>query len=189
METINVTLVGKSPMLHHKDTLSNPLAEATKLHKETASKRKKTDEDYEFLAYSEWKNGLYHDDKIGPYVPAIMLEATVMEAAKSQKLGKKFKSAIMVLEDKSPLQYEGPRDIKGLWNNPNFVDARSVRVQNARIQRFRPKFDNWKLNFTLAYNPEVINKNEVVKALTDAGTLIGIGDFRPRFGTFEVSVK
>lgn len=189
METIKVTLTGCSPMLQHRDTLSNPLHPLAKAHKEVSSKRKKTDEDYEFLAHSEWKSSIYHDEKIGPYVPAMMIEATLMQAAKLQKLGTKFKSAIMVVEDKAPLQYDGPRDLASMFKDPAFVDMRSVKVQQARIQRCRPKFDNWKINFTVGYNSEVINEREIVKALEDAGTQVGLGDFRPRFGKFAVSIR
>jgi len=189
METLKITITGCSPMLQHKDTLSNPLHPLTKAHKAITGKRKKTDEDHEAMAKSEWTASMYHDSKIGPYVPAMMIEATIMEAAKLQKLGKKFKSAIMVVEDLIPLQYSGPRDLKTLWATPEFVDVRSVKVMSARIQRCRPKFDNWKLNFTLAYNPTVIDAREVTKALEDAGVLVGMGDFRPRFGKFDVVVK
>ena len=189
METLKVTLVGLSPMLQHRDTLANPLHPLTKSHKELTGKRKKTDEDHEAIAKSEWTASMYFDEKTGPYVPAMMIESTIMEAAKLQKLGKKFKSSIMVVEDQIPLQYEGPRDRAGLWNNPDFVDMRSVKVQQARIQRCRPKFNSWKLSFTVAYNASVVDARDIKKALEDAGTLVGMGDFRPRFGKFEAFVK
>ena len=32
----------------------------------------------------------------------------------------------------------------------------------------------------------LISANEVKKALVDAGALIGLGDYRPRFGRFNV---
>lgn len=189
MEKIKVTLTGVSPLLMHSDRFSNPLDPMAKAHKELTSKRKKTDEDHEAIAYSEWRGAIYHDKKLGPYIPAMNIEATVMEAAKLQKLGKKFKSALMVIEDKVRLDYEGPRDIDSMFADPAFVDVRSVKVQQARLQRCRPKFDQWSISFTLAFNPAVVDRREVVKALEDGGQLVGLCDFRPRFGKFEVVVK
>ena len=189
MERINVTLTGTSSLMQHKDTLSNPLHPLTKAHKLLTGKRKKTDEDHEAIAHSEWMASIYHADDIGPYVPAYMLEAAFMNAAKQQKLGTKFKSSVMLLEDRVPLEYTGPRDLEGLWGNHAYVDMRSVKVQTARLQRCRPIFHEWKLSFTVNYNPAIVERQEVIKALEDAGTLIGIGDYRPRYGKFSVSVN
>jgi hypothetical protein len=52
--------------------------------------------------------------------------------------------------------------------------------------RYRPIFRRWSLSATIAINEEVVNVNEVKKAVTDAGALIGLGDYRPRFGRFNV---
>jgi hypothetical protein len=172
----------------HSDRYSNPLDPLTKAHKELTGKRKKTDEDHEAIAYSEWIGSLYHDGKLGPYIPAMNIESMIQEAAKLQKLGKKFKQAIMVMEDKVKLEYDGPRDIKGLFGQ-GFVDVRSVRVQQSRLQRYRPKFDKWSCTFTLLANTGVIDQREIAKALEDAGSLVGLGDFRPRFGKFTAVIK
>jgi hypothetical protein len=52
--------------------------------------------------------------------------------------------------------------------------------------RYRPIFRNWSLSATVMVNEDVVNLNEVKKALVDAGALIGLGDYRPRFGRFNV---
>jgi hypothetical protein len=56
----------------------------------------------------------------------------------------------------------------------------------AKIMRYRPIFRNWSLSATVMVNEDVVNLNEVKKALVDAGNLIGLGDYRPRFGRFDV---
>jgi hypothetical protein len=56
----------------------------------------------------------------------------------------------------------------------------------AKIMRYRPIFRNWSLSATVVVNEDVVNINEVKKALVDAGALIGLGDYRPRFGRFNV---
>lgn len=187
METIRLKLTSTSPMLMHSDRFANPLDPATKAHKELTSKRKKTDEDHEQIAVSEFKGSLYID-RDGPYLPSMNIEASFVEAAKMQKLGKHAKRALMILEDKVHLQYDGPRDADGLVNDPRFVDMRGVRVSMAKLMRCRPRFSDWSAICTLAFNPEQINMNEVLQIVRNAGALVGVGDFRPRFGRFAVDV-
>lgn len=189
MEQLKVTLTGVSPLMMHSSVLSNPMHPLTKEHKALTSKRKKTDEDHEAIAKSEWTASMYMDPQMGPYIPAMNIEATIMNGAKQQKLGTKFKSSVMVLEDKVPLQYNGPRNFEGLWGNPNHVDLRGVKVMAARIQRCRPVFPEWKVQFTLAYNPAVLDKRDIQKAVEDSGVLVGLCEGRPRFGKFTVDIK
>jgi hypothetical protein len=55
--------------------------------------------------------------------------------------------------------------------------------------RTRPKFPaGWTLNFLVSFDPTVLNEESVVKAMQDGGALIGICDWRPRFGKFEVEL-
>jgi len=187
MRQLNVKITGRSPLLMHSDRFANPLDPATKAHKELTAKRKKTDSDHEAIAKSEWMGSLYHDQKIGPYIPGQNMDATLQEAAKLQKLGKRFKQAVMVLENEIPLQYEGPRDPEGLFA-AGFVDVRGVKVATAKLMRCRPKFREWGAEFTVAFNEDLLNAEEVKKAIADAGALIGLGDYRPRFGKFEAEI-
>lgn len=185
METINVKITGVSPLLMHSDRFSNPLDPMTKDHKLLTGKKKKTDEDHEAIALSEWRGALYYDKSLGPYVPGQNIESTIVGGAKLQKLGTKFKSAFMVQQDKIAVEYTGPRTLEKLQSDPRFIDMRSVKVQQARIQRCRPIFTDWSLTFTILFNPEVIERRDVLKAVSDSGMLVGLGDFRPRFGKFE----
>jgi hypothetical protein len=187
MRQLKVKIKGLSPLLMHSDRFANPLDPATKAHKELTGKRKKTDSDHEAIARSEWMGSLYHDAKLGPYIPGQNLDATLQEAAKLQKLGKKFKQAVMVLENEIPLQYKGPRDPDALFE-AGFLDVRGVKVAMAKLMRCRPKFNEWSAEFTIAYNEDVLNVEEVKKALADAGSLVGVCDYRPRFGKFSAEV-
>lgn|SRR5574340_67372 len=187
MEMLKLKLKSTAPMLMHSDRFSNPLDPATKAHKELTSKRKKTDEDHEAIARSEYIGALYID-RDGPYIPSINLESCIVEAAKMQKLGKHVKRAVMVYEDKLHLKYSGPRDAEGLANDTRFVDARSVRVSMARLMRYRPRFNEWEAECTLAIDTEQINANEIKQIIDNAGRLVGLGDFRPKFGRFSVEI-
>lgn len=188
MRQLKVKVKGLSPLLMHSDRFANPLDPATKAHKQLTSQRTKPDEVHEAIARSEWMGSLYHREGIGPYIPGQNWDATLQEAAKLQKLGKKFKQAVMVVEDEVPLQYKGPRDPAGLFE-AGFLDVRGVKVAMAKLMRCRPKFNEWACEFTIAFNEDVLNIEEVKKAIADAGSLIGVCDYRPRFGKFTAEVS
>lgn len=186
MEPIKVTIQGLAPLLMHSDRFANPLDPMTKAHKALTGKRKKTDDDHEAIAKSEWRGSLYYDDEIGVFVPGQNIDATLIGGAKLQKLGTAFKRGVMVLEDKLPLEYEGPKNPDKLINDERFVDVRGVRVGTAKLMRCRPIFNKWKLSFTVMFNPDVVNREDVLKAIEDAGIMVGLCDYRPRFGKFEI---
>ena len=74
---------------------------------------------------------------------------------------------------------------KTTWD---FVDRRRVTVQLAGITRHRPAFHaGWRATFELAVlTPEYISPSNLLKVLTEAGRLVGLGDYRPTFGRFQV---
>lgn len=186
MKTIAVQLTGKAPLLMHSDRFANPLDPLAKAHKELTSKRKKTDDDHTAIARSEFIGGCYWRKDIGFFLPAQNLDACLIAAAKMQKLGVKFKQGVQVLEDELVFAGYEKKTPDQLWNDPEHIDCRGVKVGMAKIMRYRPILRKWSLNATIVVNEEVVNINEVKKAVQDAGALIGLGDYRPRFGRFNV---
>lgn len=73
------------------------------------------------------------------------------------------------------------------------VDTRPVRIPSTggRILCHRPSFNDWKIGFTLSYDPDMISGKLVREIVDAAGKRIGLGDFRPAckgpFGKFVVS--
>lgn len=187
MEIIKVKITGTRPLLMHADIFANPLSPLTKAHKVLTSKRKKSDEDQELIAKSEWRGGLYFDDSLGPYLPGINVEAAMIAGGKLSKLGAQLKRSVEVLTERCALEYTGPRTVEKLWD-AQFYDARSVKVQTARITRYRPLFKEWTCTCEIMYDSDSINHAEVVKCLVDGGLYCGVGDFRPKFGRFTVEV-
>lgn len=188
MEVLTVKITSLGPMLMHAATTANPLHPGTKAHKMLTSKRKKTDEDQLAIAKSEWLLSLYHDDQLGLFIPGLNLESCVYEAAKLRKLGKTAKRALLVKEDQVKIDYRGPRDPESMYADPAFVDVRAVKVGAAKIMRYRPRLNDWSATFSIVFNPEQIDRSDVVNILNDAGSLVGLGDFRPRFGKFSAAV-
>ena len=186
MKTISVQLTGKAPLLMHSDRFANPLDPLTKAHKELTSKRKKTDDDHIAIARSEFIGGCYWSKDKGFYLPAQNLESCLVAAAKLQKLGVKFKQGVQVLEDDLPFIGYEKKTPEQLWETPDNVDCRGVKVGTSKIMRYRSILRSWILRATIAINEDVVNVSEVKKAVQDAGALIGLGDYRPRFGRFNV---
>lgn len=67
------------------------------------------------------------------------------------------------------------------------IDKQRVVVNRAGILRCRPRFDSWALDFTILVHEERIQSQILKNILSNAGRFHGIGDFRPKFGLFEVS--
>ena len=186
MKTIAFKISGKSPFLMHSDRFANPLDPLAKAHKELTSKRKKTDDDHIAIARSEFIGGCYWRKDRGFFLPAQNLDACLIAAAKMQKLGTHFKRGVQVVEDELPFLGFEKKTPEQLWDNPDFIDCRGVKVGTSKIMRYRPIFRTWSMVANVAVDEEVVNINEVKKAITDAGALIGLGDYRPRFGRFNV---
>lgn len=189
MKTLKVKLTGTAPLLMHSDRFANPLDPQTKAHKELTNVRKKTDETHLAIAKSEFKGSCYWDKDNGMFIPSQNFEACLINAAKLNKLGTKFKQGVRVLEDIMPLDGHTKSTPDSLWDNPDHIDVRGVKVAQAKLMRYRPIFKKWSTNATVVFNEEVVSISEVKKAIQDAGALIGVGDYRPRFGRFSVEVQ
>lgn len=181
------TIEGVCPLLMHNVQLVDPLNKWSKKIKEISSKRKKTEEDLQLLKKYEWFGGLYlNDDEKRVIMPSRCIEAALIEGAKKKRKGKDFKSSVFCLED-SLLKYKGPKEPEKLWEDGNFILTRPVNINRNKIMRTRPMFNKWSLECEIAFFPEVVDEVSVDNAMNTAGKLIGLGDWRPRFGRFEVT--
>lgn len=186
MELLKLKITGTSPLMMHSDRLANPLLPETKAHKELTSKRKKVDEDHLAIAKSEFIAGCYWHADDGFFIPGPNLDATFLAGAKLQKLGVHWKRGALVLENRVKLLHGGPNKPELLWESPENVDCRGVKVSMAKIMRYRPVFLSWAAELTVSLNTDVLDLQEAKKAIEDAGALIGVCEYRPRFGRFGV---
>jgi hypothetical protein len=195
MEQITLHLTGQAPLLMHRPVLVNALDERTKEIKKYTGKRKKTQEDIEVIMRLEWEAGLYHDPAIGPYLPGVNVETCLRDSGKITKLGTAVTRGVIVPDDKLPLLYDGPRGngngVQELWD-ANYKDYRVVGNQQNAVMRCRPCFKPnsaaWRLEVPLMVEPSIIDPDEVIGIARRAGLMIGLGDYRPRFGRFTVEV-
>ena len=52
--------------------------------------------------------------------------------------------------------------------------------------RTRPRFHQWSIVTTVSYRPSAIDRSTLLEIARFAGAMVGVGDFRPRFGRFSV---
>jgi hypothetical protein len=198
-----VTIKGIAPIIMHNGRLADPLDPFSKELKRLNDNNKgksKTDEKSAVISVVEWCGGLYHTDgtieicdglvkwdkAIQPHVPADLLKACIVGGAQKARLGKQAKAGVLVTEA-GTLDYKGPKDVNTLMADSRFVIRKQARVQASRIMRTRPMFRDWQCTFTIEFDPEVMNWEQVFEALIQAGRYVGLGDWRPEHGRFEVA--
>ena len=187
MKSVKFHIQGVAPMLLHNAQLSDPLNYWTKQVKEISGKRNKTDDDLWEMARREWFGGMYltgNGTKV-PCMPGANLERMIRDAAKLSKGGKKVERGAIVPED-SPIIYDGPKDLDKLWATKKFYDRSSAGIGRQRVIRTRPYFPVWELKFEALYDPEMIEGTEIEAFVALAGRVIGLSDWRPKHGRFEV---
>jgi hypothetical protein len=183
-ERLSFQLRGVSPLLMHNGQLADPLNPHAKAMKAISGKRKKTEADFAHLAKLEWFGSLYLH-KGEPCLPGELIEAGLIVAAKRMRRGEQAKAGI-VSDGFFALEYDGPRDPDALWADGRFRFSTGVKVQRNRVIRTRPRFDEWATTVEVDYLPDQLNPGELADMMTVFGQAIGIGDWRPRFGRFEV---
>lgn len=187
IEKLTFRIRGVVPLLMHNGQLANPTNFYSRAMKEISSKRAKTTADYEEMARLEWMGGLYLFNG-EPCIPSYVLEATLIGrggAARKQKMGKQAAAGLYVTAD-FPLEYDGPRDPKELWELEEFRLQVLAKVQQSRIVRTRPIFHEWAATVWFEVIPDLVNVADAKLWMAIAGRESGLMDWRPKFGRFEV---
>ena len=190
LDTMRFRIEGTAPLLLHNGQLADPGNQWAKAMKKISSKRNKTDDDYAEMAQTEWLGGLYLDSEGMIAIPADMLLGCVLKGGKQFKLGPKINAGVFEVDEFTRLEYDGPKDPIKLYEAGANADARLVVIQRNRIMRTRPIFRQWALEVGLHVNTDVIDQVDVERSIVRAGEVIGMGDYRPRYGRFEaVSIQ
>lgn len=169
-----VTIEGVAPILFHAWNVES-VESKSKAKKGSAEKKSDDVESY-----------VYRTDKGNIAIPGEYLKGAIVGAAKFRQDPRSprksaadlFKAGIISL---TPLADLGARD----WD---YLDRRRVVIQRNAITRSRPAMkEGWKATFVLMVNlPEYIDQAMLNETIAQAGKLIGLADFRPSFGRFNV---
>ena len=127
------------------------------------------------------KKSIYRDEKGQVYSPADHLIGAMTKAATSFKLeGKKtFKDVAKAGVFINPLKVAH-------LNQQYIADWRPVVINRGRVMKGRARMDDWSLKFELVCIDDRATAKDIQEILEYAGTYVGIGDYRPRYGRFEV---
>lgn len=124
-------------------------------------------------------------------VPAMNVYSCLTAGGRFHKLGKSkittktsslFTACVQMMDVNCSL---GTKDFE--------VDSRSVVIPatGGRIMAHRPRLDEWGLTFTLSVDDSMIDVGVVRDIVDDAGSKIGLGEWRPDrkgcFGRFKVT--
>ena len=96
-----------------------------------------------------------------------------------------FRAGVVALTELAPIY---PAESELPARDWDFLDRQRVMVQRQGVTRARPAFHpGWACDLDLmVLSPEYISKSMLHEALTRAGQLVGVGDFRPTYGRFRI---
>lgn len=169
-----VRLRGTADLLFHR--WSNEEVDS-KSKAAKGSKAKKTDNVESYI---------YRCDNGNIGIPGEYVRMAIINAAKFRQDPRSPRKSAMDLFKAGVVSLTELSDLgKAEWD---YEDRRRVTVQRAGITRCRPAFKaGWEADFELAVLlPEYIDRTALSDTIGQAGRLIGIGDFRPTYGRFEV---
>lgn len=183
-----LTLEGTSPLLMNSGEVDRESAQY-RAFRDLGDKRKKTLDDEARMREMEWAFALYFDADLGPYIPGKNVKELIRSAATKYKRGEDIKRSLVVVLNRIPLTYEGPRDQQALWDEGFKYTAMVANsgMNRGRVVRCRPCFDAWSLEVELAYDPEDIDF-DTLQTIVDRSQKLGLGDYRPEFGSFAATI-
>jgi len=198
-QEMTVTVTGVAPLVLHNGRMADAMDPFAKEVRRLVPKSKKSDDTATLMGIVEWCGSMYHteggytiadgivqwDKKMRPVIPAANVKAMIIEGARKSKLGKKASAGVMVTHD-SLIEYKGPKDLNALMHEPRFMLRKQVRVGQSKVTRSRPIFWTWGATFVFEVNPEAINTEDVLEAIMVAGREVGVCDWKPEHGRFEV---
>ena len=171
---VKVEIEGTAPLLFHA---WNVEAVREKAGAAKGSRAKKEDNVESYV---------YRDDRQHICLPGEYFRQSVIHAAKyvqDPRSPRKsamdlFKAGLLVLTEYASLG-------KAEWD---YLDQRRVVIQRNGVNRVRPAFHKgWRATFEVqVVLPEYITRDVLGAAITNAGRLVGVGDFRPTYGRFQV---
>jgi hypothetical protein len=173
--SVAARVVGTAPILFHRWSVESVAAKAASAK---GSKAKKSDDVDSYV---------YRDEDNMIAIPSEYFRMAIIHAAKfRQDPRSPRKSAMDLFKAGIATTAEFCSLGKEAWD---YLDQRRVMVQRNGITRSRPAMQTgWETTVGLqVLLPEYIEPSMLNEVLQAAGRLIGVGDFRPSYGRFQVT--
>lgn len=152
--------------------------------KKLTGKRDKTTADLDQLAKLEFIGGLYVNKELGIHLPDDVIESALNGGARKFKEGMQAKSGMYIMEH-SKLIFDGPQEPEEMFADERFTFQKMVVIQRNRILRTRPIFKSWSADVVVSYETSVIDPEQIQKWFVPASQIVGLCDWRPKYGRFE----
>lgn len=155
---------------------------------------KETAKDYE---HRTWRERLHYTKEGNVFIPPMAFKNCLSEGAKfnsrqipgkgKSTYTKHFEAGVLVME---ALILPIKKDlVRGEWR---FVPSDGIRGSGKRVEKCFPVIDEWGGEVTFYVTDETITKDVFQETLSESGSFIGVGVFRPRnngfFGRFDAKV-
>lgn len=172
---VEAHIEGSAALLFHRWSCE---AIAEKAASKKGSTAKKTDNIESYL---------YKDEKGFVSIPSEYFRMSIIGAAKFKQDPRSPRKSAMDLF-KAGICTIGELCSLGV-KDPDYLDQRRVVIQRSGITRVRPAMlAGWKCRVSLqVLLPEYIDHRMLHETLSYAGKIVGVGDFRPSFGRFQVT--
>lgn len=172
---VTAQICGSADFLFHR---WNPEAVDEKAKAAKGSKAKKSDNIESYV---------YRNDAGSLCIPGEYVRQSIIYAAKFRQDPRSPRKSAMDLYKAGVIALTPLCDLGAAeWD---YEDRRRVVVQRNGVNRTRPAMRaGWKIEVDLLVNlPEYIPLSDLNEVLSSAGRLIGIGDFRPTYGRFQIT--
>jgi len=183
-QSLSFKIIGLSPLLMHNGLMADPANSFSQAIRPISGKRNKTEADFVEIARLEFLGSLYLFNGT-PCIPGELVEAAMIQGAMKRRMGPAARAGILC-DGMYPLIYKGSKEPLKLWEDPKFRLSKSVRIGKSRVMRTRPMFPEWAANIELQYDSLLLNEKQIIQIAETVGQTIGLGDWRPRFGRFQV---
>ena len=173
MKTIDVEIEGIAALLQHRYPI------------EEQGENKKAGKKKNYVPVEEAEKACFRDKETGElFEPSEHIFGALTRTASGFNYDKKktykdvIKSGVLIEPDNLLLGTKS-------WDE---IDTRRAVVQRGAVVRWRPRFNKWKLSFRIKIvDEDNLSVRTVREILDKAGSSCGIGDYRPRFGRFQVT--
>lgn len=191
-----VRLEGTRPLLMHNGRLANPLDPWSQRVKAVSNKKNKTDADLLQLCLLEARAGLwetsrdYNQPKSTVGLPNAAVWRCIYDAAKAFKLGEDIKRSLRYEDIVAPLLVDGEElncdeyasDLANIYYVP-------VRLMGKKTMRARCRIPDWTSEHRFSLDEDVLDLRRLIPVMERAGSMVGVGDWRPTYGTFVATFE
>lgn len=174
---MSAEIIGTCPVIFHKWSCEDVAAKAAA---KKGSKEKKSDNVESFV---------YRDEDGHICLPGLYITQAMTYAAKFKQDPRSPRKSAFDLFKAGIVPLTELAKINGGTRNWDFIDQRRVVIQRNSITRMRPAFlKGWSAEVDIMVNtPEYIDQAFFREVLEMSGRLIGVADFRPSYGRFQVA--